>query len=144
MENEFLTSALDYQRHGFSVFPVKPKTKVPLTKNGFKDASNNPEKIKTWWEKYPNANVGIATGKVSGLEVIDVDGDYPHDWPTLPKTARVKTSKGWHYYFTYPEGQTIKSRTRVNGHNVDIRADGGYVVAPPSVHPDGGRYEFID
>jgi len=144
MENELLNAALGYIKHGFYVFPLKPKSKAPLTPNGFKDASNNREVIKAWWEKYPSANIGIATGEVSNLMVIDVDGEYPDTFPCIPKTATVKTKKGYHLYLKYPKGQMIKSRTKIDGHDVDVRANGGYIVAPPSIHPDGGCYEFID
>lgn len=144
MSNEFLGAALEYLENGFYVFPLKPKTKVPLTRNGFKGASNDPNQIKSWYQHYPTANIAIATGEVSGLLVIDLDGpEFPNEWPSMFKALRVKTSRGWHYYFKYPKGQDIGSRTKVNGHNIDIRANGGYIVAPPSIHPDGGRYEFI-
>ena len=144
MENEFLNAALGYMKQGFYVFPLKPKSKAPLTPNGFKDASNDPEILKTWWEKHPNANIGIATGAISDLIVIDVDGEYPNAFPAIPKTAKVKTNKGYHLYLKYPDGLEIGCKTRLHGSDVDIRANGGYIVAPPSIHPDGGRYEFID
>ena len=73
-DNEFLTAALGYLDNGFYVFPLKPKSKEPLTPGGFKDASNDPDKIRAWWRQYPNANIGIATGEISGLMVVDVDG----------------------------------------------------------------------
>lgn len=141
--NNLLNAALLYQAQGFQVFPLKPKSKEPLTPHGFKDATNCPEKIRAWWTQCPNANIGIATGKMSGLWVVDVDGDYPAEFPQLPKTTTVKTSKGRHYYFRYLEGMSIGCRTKIGEHHVDIRGDGGYIVAPPSVHPDGGCYEFV-
>ncbi len=144
MENKLLNAALGYLKQGFYVFPLKPKSKAPLTPNGFKDASNDPEIVKAWWKKHPNANVGIATGEISDLIVIDVDGEYPDTFPAIPKTARVKTKKGYHLYLKYPQGQMIKSRAKIDGYDVDVRANGGYIVAPPSIHPDGGRYEFIN
>lgn len=143
-ENEFLKMALEYVDYGFYVFPLQPASKKPLTKNGFKDASNDKEEIKAWWKKYPKANIGIATGEISGLLVVDIDGDYPSEWPPLDKTVCVKTGKGWHYYYRHPEEKCIKSRARIGGYDVDVRANGGYVVAPPSIHPEGGRYEFIN
>jgi len=144
MSNQFLGAALEYLENGFYVFPLMPKTKIPLTQNGFKDASNDPKQIKSWYRQYPNANIGIATGEISGLLVIDLDGkELPKEWPLMSGALKVKTSRGWHFYFKYPEGQNIASRIKVNGHNIDVRANGGYIVAPPSIHPDGGRYEFI-
>ncbi|MBK9585802.1 MAG: bifunctional DNA primase/polymerase [Alphaproteobacteria bacterium] len=62
----------------------------------------------------------------------------------IPKTATVKTKKGYHLYLKYPKGHIIKSRAKIDGHDVDVRANGGYIVAPPSLHTDGGCYEFID
>ena len=144
MENEFLNAALGYLKQGFHVFPLKPKSKTPLTPNGFKNASNNTEVIKSWWAKHPSANIGIATGEISDLIVIDVDGEYPDTFPPIPKTVTVKTKKGYHLYLKYPKDQIINSRAKIDGYDVDVRANGGYIVAPPSIHPDGGRYEFID
>lgn len=70
MENVFLNAALDYLEYGFYVLPLKPKCKIPLTANGFKNASNDPQQIKEWWKKNPYANIGIATGDISDLLVI--------------------------------------------------------------------------
>ncbi len=138
-----LKAALEYASRGWYVFPLIPKTKKPLTPRGFKDASNDATQIQKWWSHHSTANIGIATGEKSGIMVVDVDGEYPSDWPPMPATCTVKTQKGFHYYLKYPKGENVKCRTRVGGHNVDIRANGGYVVAPPSVHPDGGEYESI-
>lgn len=142
-DNEFMTAALGYAAQGLHVFPVKPKAKAPLTKNGFKDASIDTAKIIEWWTQWPDANIGIATGKVSGLFVVDIDGEYPSDWPSLPPATVVKTGRGFHHYYEYPQGQDIPSKTKLNKQSVDIQSDGKYVVAPPSIHPTGGRYEFI-
>ena len=144
MENEFLNAALKYIAYGFHVFPLKPKSKEPQTKKGFKDASTKESMVSAWWTAYPDANIGIATGKISDLVVIDIDGEYPNDFPDLPPKATVKTPKGYHYYFKYPEGEEVRSPTKLKGHDVDVRGDGAYIVAPPSIHPDGGRYELVD
>jgi len=90
-------------------------------------------------EKY---NVGIVTGKISGVMVLDIDGDLPDDFPKLPKTWEAKTAKGRHLYFKYEDG--MKNRAKINGHNIDFRADGGYVVAPPSIHHTGVCYEWVN
>jgi hypothetical protein len=143
MDNEFLNAALGYAAQGLYVFPIKPRGKTPLTNHGFKDASTDPEQVRAWWTQWPDANIGIATGKKSGLFVIDVDGDIPSDSIPLPDKPTVITAKGHHYYFEYLEGQDIRSRTKINGLPVDVRGEGGYIVAPPSIHPEGGRYEFV-
>lgn len=142
-QNELLKAALEYAEHGIYVFPLRPKRKEPLTANGFKDASKDVEQIKEWWKQYPEANIGIPTGKINGIFVLDIDGDCPENFPKLPATVTVKTNKGLHYYFKYPKEQEIKSRTKLQGLDIDVRGEGGYAVAPPSIHPEGGRYEFI-
>lgn len=143
MENSFLEAALNYAGLGWHVFPLAPKAKYPITQNGFKDATNDVTKIIDWWTKLPNANIGISTGKVSGIFVVDIDGECPEEFlKLLSPTLKVKSFRGFHYYFRYPRNQSIKSRNRVNGLPLDIKSDGGYIVAPPSVHPDGGIYEF--
>ncbi|NCC03387.1 MAG: bifunctional DNA primase/polymerase [Proteobacteria bacterium] len=144
MKQNFLHAALGYLENGFFVFPLRPRSKAPLTPNGFKDASNDPAQIEAWWRQHPNANIGIATGKISGLLVLDVDGTYPEHWPQLPVTLKVKTHKGWHFYFKYPKGHEIGCRVKIDGLPVDVRADGGYIVAPPSEHPEGGHYAFVN
>ena len=141
MDQTFLSAALEYAKRGFHVFPLKPQSKVPLTKNGFKDATTDAATIRDWWTQTPNANIGIATGRVSGLWVVDVDGAYPNTFPPLPEST-VKTSKGFHYYFAYPPEVEIRSRAKIEGACVDVRGEGGYIVVPPSIHPDGGVYEF--
>lgn len=142
-DNELLKAALAYAALGMSILPVKPKGKAPLTANGFKDASTDARKILEWWTRWPDANIGIVTGRISGLFVVDVDGEYPSDWPPLPPTTVVKTGRGYHHYYEYPQGQNVPSKTKLNQKSVDIQSDGKYVVAPPSIHPNGGRYEFI-
>ena len=71
-----LQYALSYIKLGFAIFPLKPRSKIPLTKNGFKDATKDILQVKKWWSENPNANIGIATGSISGnLFVIDFDID---------------------------------------------------------------------
>ena len=64
-QNPLLSAALDYAANGISIFPVKERGKSPLTNNGFKDASTDPDTIVRWWEKWPNANIGLPTGKAN-------------------------------------------------------------------------------
>jgi hypothetical protein len=96
-----------------------------------------------WWRKWPDANIGIPTGATNGFWVLDVDSEYPADWPPIGVKPTVKTARGVHFYFTYPEDQTIKNLTKIKGRDVDVRGEGGYVVAPPSIHPTGALYEFV-
>lgn len=153
IENPILATALKYATMGWSVFPCKRGQKVPLTKNGCKAATTEQNQIRDWWTRWPNANIGIATGKASGLIVVDVDikGDIngsasftallnAHD--ALPGTLQVQTpSGGWHLYFTLPDGLELKNSVSKLGPGLDVRAEGGYVVAPPSVI-NGKPYVF--
>lgn len=148
-DNPFLTAALRYAQIGWAVLPCQPRGKRPLTKNGVKDAITDPEVIRRWWRRWPSANVGIATG-ASGLVVIDLDGDEGlRSWQTLraelglpADIPQVATAKGCHLYFG-TNGTPIRPRVR-NLPGVDVRAGDSYVIAPPSVHPSGRRYEWAD
>ena len=152
--------ALVYARKkGWAVFPLRERDKLPATANGFKDASTDPEAIGAMWGDR-EFNVGLATGAVSGVWVFDVDGDPPKGGGltgpealaileqrhgALPPTLNVRTGNGAHYYFQLPQRE-IRNRARVtvDGQRaaLDTRADGGYVVLPPSIHPSGRKYEW--
>lgn len=146
--------ALAYANMGMAVFPLVPKSKKPATKSGFMDATTDPGKISKWWNKNPNYNIGIATGKMSGgLIVIDLDidkekGKYGNetlrDWESehgqLPDTCRAITGRGGCHLLYYTDRKVACSSEEAKA--VDIRGDGGYIVAPPSVHPNGRLYEW--
>lgn len=153
MSNEFLDAAIEYASKGMAVFPLKPRAKEPITKNGVKDATTNFNTIEKWWSKHPNSNIGIACGQPSsGLLVIDLDVkengingmDTLHNWERdngeLPETVRSITGKGG-AHILYRIGHKEKNRVNLL-EGVDVRSDGGYIVAPPSVHPNGRRYEW--
>jgi len=125
--------------------------KHPKTKNGLKDASKDTEQIKKWWPKESvlPSNIGIVTGGESGLVVIDVDSDEGFEAlgdervKDLKNEAvpSVRTGRGFHYYF--------KSKTPIKTkpgfvNKVDIKGEGGYIVAPPSLHISGRRYEWVN
>lgn len=147
-----LEHALAYAARGWAVFPLLPASKEPMTKHGFKDASTDVKKIRKWWKKDPHANIGIATGKTSGIVVVDIDprngGDLSAFWKLCAlddhKLGLVTTGgDGSHLYFSYPAGAEIPSRKEfVQG--IDLKSDGGYVVAPPSVHPNGVLYAWAE
>ncbi len=113
-----------------------------MTKNGLKNASNGSATVMKWWRDSPRANVGILTGQESGLVVLDVDPRHDGDkslamlqeeFGALPKTLTVRTGgNGWHYYFKHP-GEKVPNKTNIRP-GLDIRGDGGYIVAPPSTH----------
>ena len=158
------TDALRYAEEGRPVFPCHTPTpsgcsccrpdcaspgKHPRTRQGLSDATTDVGRIEAWWRQWPDANVGVVTGQPSGLVVIDIDPRHGgvdsmrsllNEHGPLPAGPRVRTgSGGWHLFFRSPEAQVRNSVNRV-GEGIDVRADGGYVIAPPSLHAAGGRY----
>ena len=150
--NQLLVAALDYAKRGWPVLPLMPGTKKPLgvlVPHGFQDATTNEDTIRQWWERSPLANVGILTGEESGLVVLDIDPRHGGDdnlWELerqhgeLPLTVGSLTGGGGaHIFFLHPGG-VIKHKALAPG--VEVKADGGYVVAPPSIHPTGELYRW--
>lgn len=156
MSNKMLESALTYASMGLAVFPLKFKGKEPATADGFKSATIDQEQIYAWWGKPPGDknNIGIATGQISrNLLAIDIDKDPDKgidgyesftDWigkfGVLPETAMTITGRGGNHLL-YRTGEPERSRTNLYP-GIDIRGEGGYIVAPPSVHPNGQPYEW--
>jgi hypothetical protein len=138
-QNTILDSALRYAELGLSVIPVGRDKKPLIAWQRYQEERATKEQILSWWKKFPNANVAIVTGKISGIVVIDVEAGGSID--DLPFTAQCRTGGGgWHFYFAHP-GTPIKNGVRVK-ELTDVRADGGFVVAPPSLHASGQRYEW--
>lgn len=148
-----LDHALQYASRGWAVFPTT-KQKTPITPRGFHDASTKPHIIQRWWKQYPNANIGIATGPVSGIAVLDLDlhkegssgllEDLQELKGPLENTLIARTGGGGlHYYFKYPDDNEVTNATDFMGlRGLDIRGEGGYVVAPPSTHASGADYSW--
>jgi hypothetical protein len=151
VETSRLTVALDYAAQGWAVFPCQPGAKEPATRRGFHDATTNPATIRRWWLAQPEYNIGIATGLISRVWVFDIDGadgaarlfDIESRQGPPPPTLCSTTSNGCHLWF-----RAVSDLRSSTGHHnrlgpgLDVRADGGYVVAPPSVHPDGPIYRW--
>jgi predicted P-loop ATPase len=143
---EALAAALGYAARGWSVIPIRAAGKVPLTPHGVKDASTAELTIRGWWRAWPEANVGIACGQASGLIVLDVDprngGDVSLEEVDAPPTLTALTGGGGrHFLYAAPAGPR---RGRAGWRpGLDIKADGGYIVAPPSTHASGSRYAWI-
>jgi hypothetical protein len=143
-------AALDYAARGFAVFPCLPRSKLPAFPGGFKNGTTNPATLRRWWLANPEYNIGIATGVRSGIWVLDVDGAYgavalgvlEATYGPLPTLASV-TSNGCHLWFRYTCPIPCSADDRI-GRGLDVRGDGGYVLAPPSVHPDGPAYRFTN
>lgn len=160
-----LTAALQYAEHGWRVIPLhSPResgcscgkadcpspAKHPRTTHGLKDASSDPAVIRQWWTRWPDANIGIRTGPESNLLVLDVDGKQGEEslielerrYVPLPDSYTVRTGGGGqHLYFLWPEGAEVGNSQSKIAPGLDVRAQGGYVVAPPSLHASGARYE---
>lgn len=146
--NKLLEAALDYQSKGWSIVPLAPGEKYPCVPwtHLHKEAASK-EQVCEWWDKYPNANVGIVTGAVSNMVVVDIDikngkaqtppADILKVYPTdlISRTG----GGGFHLFYEFPEGEPVGNKVGVMP-GVDIRADGGLVVAPPSIHSSGRRY----
>jgi hypothetical protein len=132
------------------VFPCQPGGKKPLTEHGFKEATTNVEQIIAWWRRWPNANIGIPTGAASGLLVLDVDAQHggletlarlEDENGRLPNAPTVRTGNGGlHIYFRDPGG--VRNSTGLVGPGIDVRGDGGYVVAAGSIHENGNVYRW--
>ena len=153
--NELLEAALHYAEMGLAVFPLQERGKEPITYNGFEDASTEERQIRLWWKRNPNANIGIATGQMSGgLVVIDIDVDKDagkdgyrvftnwckQNYLVLPDSWLSITGRGGYHLF-YRSLFPVSSKIGWLD-DVDIRAEGAYVVAPPSLHPNGTKYEW--
>lgn len=128
---------------GFHVFPCKPGEKEPATPNGHRAASNDPEKVRRLFAGPSDYNIGLVPGR-SGHVVVDVDSEEGESelrrlWGEIPDTVSWTTGKGRHRLYRTPV--PLRSRNRV-ATDLDVKAEGGYVVVPPSIHPSGGRYSF--
>ena len=160
---DLLSAACWYARNGFAVFPVHRVQngvcscnqsdcahpgKHPRTAHGFKDATKDPAQIRRWWERWPDANIGIPTGPASSLLVIDIDprngGDGSWDnlvlkhGPPLPTAEQMTGGGGRHVVFRDP-GVAVPKEIAPG---IDIKSAGGYIIVAPSVHPSGRQYDW--
>lgn len=141
---------------GVPVFPCEPGGKRPLTRRGFLDATSDPGQVAEWWSRTPDANIGLPTGTISGVVVVDVDVHGPVDGRAAWRRASaaglvdgagllVRTPTGGaHAYFPATPGVEQRS-WQAAGAGVDFRGDGGYIIAPPSRRTIDGtvrRYEI--
>jgi len=145
-------AALDYLARGWSVVVAETRGKRPIVRwEEFQRRRPEEHELRAWLTRHPSANVAIVTGTVSGLVVLDIDprhggiasfAQWEQEHGELPHTVEVQTGGGGrHLYFAHPGGEL---RNRVGlAPGIDLRGDGGVVVAPPSVHPSGGRYRWL-
>lgn len=144
-DGDLLNAALAYARRGWPVLPLMPRNKQPLGRlvpNGLLNATTDESEVLTWWLQEPKANIGLRTGEA--FDVLDLDGkealqslkeivtDYKHPGPVSA------TGKGYHLLFQ-PTGARNAAKKRPG---IDFRGQSGYIVAPPSIHPNGHRYEW--
>jgi hypothetical protein len=181
--NSLKEAALRYADNGWMVFPLYgivngrcecglacgSPGKHPRVSNGLYAASLDQEQVARWWDKWPAANIGVRTGRESGILVLDLDnkrsvdlgngeliGEGAHSLRvesirsgSLPDTLTSLTgSGGTHLIYTYPtesmtETSSYSNRTGILP-SVDIRGDGGYIVVPPSLHQSGQRYQWVN
>ena len=156
MTNEIYQAALDYQQNGFSVIPILPGAKEPPIKwKEFQNRIPSIEEINVWWKQWPKANVAIICGEISGIDCLDADGPHALDnlegqsGVKLPDTVSEFTGRkdsGKHLIFKY-HGGGLKNwkgfAGNGNGSQCDLRTNGGYFVAAPSIHKSGKKYEWI-
>jgi hypothetical protein len=169
MTTALLSTALRYAERGWCVLPLHSMRKIPVgctcplssacehmgkhprISKWPNAATTDPASVREWWREWPDANIGIATGLRSNLLVLDVDNkggkhgqetldalSKKHSW--IPQTYRVRTGTGIHLYFLHPREQ-LRAGTCVLGEGLDVQGDGRYIVAPPSLHSTGRRYE---
>jgi len=129
----------------FSVIPVTQKEKKPFVRwQEYQDRIASEDEINSWWDRYPEANVAIVTGKISNLIAIDVDSEegllwlkknYSEDTGVYGRTAR-----GYHALYRHP-GMPVQNSQRLYP-GIDVRGDGGYIVAYPSIHISGHQYKW--
>jgi hypothetical protein len=137
-------AALEYLALGFSVIPVSRDKKPYVAWAPFQRALPMDLTVKDWWQQWPDANVAIVAGRISGLVVFDSDSEKAEQFIKnqggLPVCPQSVTAKGRHYFFKHPG---FEVRPDVNKkRNLDIRGDAAYVVAPPSIHETGHVYEW--
>ena len=150
-----LEEALKYLSKSWAVIPIGAgeDKKSPLipTWAEFQKRLPTVQEVTAWWTQWPEANIAVVTGKISGISVVDVDCKKDPNNPDiiieqgstkgLPPTLTAKTgSGGWHLFYQYPEG--LASRIGVKP-LVDIKSDGGYIILAPSLHKSGRRYEWV-
>jgi len=156
-----MQAAVDYLARGWSVVPAhtvdpqgacscgvvqcdRPGKHPRVRWAEYQKRRPTTQQVEAWWSQWPDSNIAIITGAASGLVVVDLDGpEASASLATLglPETAvRATTGKGEHLYFAHPGGQ-VPNRVRL-APGVDVRADGGYVIAPPSRHQSGRAYAW--
>jgi len=159
---DILKYFLKYLKNGFSCIPIRGKiytigstdeernknSKLPLISSWLEYQKRLPteDEVKEWVKKWPLSNIAIITGFISGIVVVDFDSKEAIEWgkeKQLLDTYLVYTGRGIHAYYKYPKDKHIKNVVGFNGHKIDIRSNGGYVIAPPSIHYNNNKYIWV-
>ena len=143
-------AALEVMARGWAVFPVKGK--IPVTSSGVLDASTEERMAEIWFERHPTRGMAIATGEPSGLWVLDLDGPeaaqrfvgLQEKHGTIEKGVASKTARGFHLFFSMPPDGDVRNSASKVAQGIDVRGTGGYVVSPPSPHPEGEAYRWVE
>jgi hypothetical protein len=144
---KMIDTALQYHEKGLSVIPVRPDKKPFIPWTEYQSRYATPEEIRAWWQKWPGAMIGIVTGSISGIFVIDCDSEeaYWRIQELLPDTfitCIAKTPRGYHLYLVMPKERIDNAAGILPG--VDVRGEGGYIIAPPSMNVEGKYYTWLD
>jgi len=139
-------------RRGWRLLPIRQRDKIPLVDKWPEKATSDRSQLAAWDNAFPGCNWAVATGKASGVFVLDVDGDagintllnhYQNSSEDLPDTLTVNTGRGSHLYFRWPSDHKVSNSAGKLGVGLDIRGEGGYAVIPPSVHASGKPYAYV-
>ena len=144
-------AALRYLAHGWAVIPAAKQGKRPIVRwQAYQSGRPTEAQVRGWFAQWPDANLSVITGMVSGIVVLDVDPGHggaaslaavEDRHGALPDTVEAETGGGGrHIYFRHP-GREVRNRTGL-APGLDLRGDGGVIIVPPSVHPSGKRYRW--
>ena len=143
MQKKLLDAAIEYLNLGFSVIPVGKDKKPLIQWKEFQNRKPTRENLENWFGNKFATGIAIVTGKISGLVVLDAESGADFTGLKIPETPTVNTGGGGvHYYFKLPENSVVQNSVKFRP-LMDIRGEGGCVVAPPSLHPSGKYYEWV-
>jgi hypothetical protein len=151
--------ALDYARRGWHVFPCRPQDKRPYTVTGFKDATTSDKQVRAWWSQWPRAMIGVRMGAASGVWAIDPDAPKQNGDPdgqaawarliaehgAIHTHAHLTPGDGQHVLFAWDAERPVTNKEGdLRGTGINVRGEGGYIIAPPSRRQDGKAYDVAE